>query len=176
MSVLADRCFARIPVVFLKSEKKGVGKMVIGIQAVVWLLLLVLLLGLEAVTLGLTTIWFAGGALTGFILSLIGVDLLWQLIMFCIVSVLLLIFTRPVAVKWLNKDRVKTNAESLIGEAAVVVEQIDNLTGSGQVQVRGQFWTARNEEVEGNGVIEIGKTVKIQKISGVKLIVKEEKL
>lgn len=150
--------------------------MVIGIQAVVWLLLLVLLLGLEAVTLGLTTIWFAGGALTGFILSLIGVDLLWQLIMFCIVSVLLLIFTRPVAVKWLNKDRVKTNAESLIGEAAVVVEQIDNLTGSGQVQVRGQFWTARNEEVEGNGVIEIGKTVKIQKISGVKLIVKEEKL
>lgn len=150
--------------------------MVIGIQAVVWLLLLVLLLGLEAVTLGLTTIWFAGGALTGFILSLIGVDLLWQLIMFCVVSVLLLIFTRPVAVKWLNKDRVKTNAESLIGEAAVVVEQIDNLTGSGQVQVRGQFWTARNEEVEGNGVIEIGKTVKIQKISGVKLIVKEEKL
>lgn len=150
--------------------------MVIGIQAVVWLVLLVLLLGLEAVTLGLTTIWFAGGALTGFILSLLGVDLLWQLIMFCVVSVLLLIFTRPIAVRWLNKDRIKTNAESLLGENAVVMEQIDNLTGSGQVQVRGQFWTARTEAAEGNCVIETGKTVKIQKISGVKLIVKEEKV
>lgn len=150
--------------------------MVIGIQAVVWLVLLVLLLGLEAVTLGLTTIWFAGGALTGFILSLLGVDLLWQLIMFCVVSVLLLIFTRPIAVRWLNKDRIKTNAESLIGETAVVMEQIDNLTGSGQVQVRGQFWTARTEAAEGTCVIETGKTVKIQKISGVKLIVKEEKV
>ena len=149
----------------------------LGVMDVIcWLLLAAVFILIEIISLGLTTIWFAGGALTGFILSLLGVDLLWQLIMFCVVSVLLLIFTRPIAVRWLNKDRIKTNAESLIGETAVVMEQIDNLTGSGQVQVRGQFWTARTEAAEGTCVIETGKTVKIQKISGVKLIVKEEKV
>lgn len=144
----------------------------IDMQAVVWLGLLVILLAMEALTLGLTTIWFAGGALTAFVLSLVGADLFVQIIAFCIVSVLLLIFTRPAAVRWLNKDRVKTNAGSLIGETAVVTERIDNLAGSGQVQVRGQHWTARTEE--DNTVIEAGKIVKIQKISGVKLIIKEE--
>lgn len=150
--------------------------MIIGIQSVVWLGLLVILLGLEAATLGLTTIWFAGGALAAFIFSLAGAELLTQMILFCIVSVVLLIFTRPAAVRWLNKDRVKTNAESLIGAAAIVIEPIDNLAGSGQVQVRGQIWTARTEDTDQSAasVIETGKTVKIQKISGVKLIVKEE--
>lgn len=146
--------------------------MSIDMQAVVWLGLLVILLAMEAVTLGLTTIWFAGGALAAFVLSLVGADLFVQIIAFCIVSVLLLIFTRPAAVRWLNKDRVKTNAGSLIGETAVVTERIDNLAGSGQVQVRGQYWTARTEEE--NTAVEAGKTVKIQRISGVKLIVKEE--
>lgn len=144
----------------------------IDMQAVVWLGLLVIFLAAEAITLGLTTIWFAGGALVAFILSLAGTDLLVQIIVFCVVSVLLLIFTRPAAARWLNKDRVKTNAESLIGATAVVTEPINNLAGSGQVQVRGQFWTARTEEE--SVTIEKGKTVKIQRISGVKLIVKEE--
>ncbi len=141
-------------------------------QAVVWLGLLVILLAAEAVTLGLTTIWFAGGALAAFVFSLAGADLLVQIIAFCAVSVVLLIFTRPVAVRWLNRDRVKTNAESLIGASAVVTETIDNLAGSGQVQVRGQFWSARAEEE--SAVIEKDRVVRIQKISGVKLIVREE--
>ena len=141
-------------------------------QAVVWLGLLVILLAAEAVTLGLTTIWFAGGALAAFVFSLAGADLLVQIIAFCAVSVVLLIFTRPVAVRWLYRDRVKTNAESLIGASAVVTETIDNLAGSGQVQVRGQFWSARAEEE--SAVIEKDRVVRIQKISGVKLIVREE--
>ena len=110
--------------------------------------------------------------MAAFVLSLAGADLIWQIIVFCVTAVLLLIFTRPAAVRWLNKGRVKTNAESLIGETAVVTEPINNLAGSGQVQVRGQYWTARTEEEK--AVVEAGKTVKIQKISGVKLIVKED--
>lgn len=141
-------------------------------QAIVWLVLLVVLLAMEAVTLGLTTIWFAGGALVACLLAMAGANLVIQIAVFCVVSVLLLIFTRPAAARWLNKGRIKTNAESLIGETAVVTEEIDNLANAGQVQVRGQFWSARTE-TEG---IQIQKDVrvKIQKISGVKLIVKEE--
>lgn len=146
--------------------------MSINMQAVVWLVLLVMLLAMEALTLGLTTIWFAAGAFTAFILALLGFELLPQIVVFCIVSVVLLIFTRPVAARWLNKGRTKTNAESLIGDTAVVTESIDNLAGLGQVQVRGQFWTARAED--NTQKIPEGKTVKIQKISGVKLIVKED--
>ena len=141
-------------------------------QAAGWLILLVVLLGIEALTLGLTTIWFAGGALVSFALALAGADFLVQLVCFCIVSVVLLVFTRPAAVRWLNRDRAKTNADSLIGASAVVTEPIDNLAGTGQVQVRGQEWTARSvsEEVS----IPAGRQVIVQEIRGVKLIVKEE--
>ena len=146
--------------------------MSINMQAVVWMVLLVVLLATEAMTLGLTTIWFAVGSFVAFILALSGADLLTQIIVFCIVALVLLIFTRPVAVRWLNRGRTQTNAGSLIGATAVVTETIDNLAGEGQVQVRGQHWTARTEE--DSRKIPVGRTVKIEKISGVKLIVKEE--
>lgn len=145
--------------------------MEINMQAVVWLILIVVLLAAEAITLGLTTIWFAGGALAAFALALAGMEVFVQIIVFCTVSVLLLILTRPAAVKFFNKGRMKTNAESLVGETAVVTAQIDNLAAKGQVQVKGQYWTAR---ALADGVqIPEGCTVKIRKISGVKLIVEE---
>ena len=146
--------------------------MEINTQAVVWLVLLVLFLVAEAITLGLTTIWFAGGALAAFFLATAGVSLIIQIAVFCAVSVLLLVCTRPLADRWINRDRVRTNAGSLVGETAVVTESIDNLANKGQVQVHGQFWTARSASEEKK--IETGKTVKIEKISGVKLIVREE--
>ncbi len=146
--------------------------MEVNMQAVFWLAFLVLMLAGEAATLGLTSIWFAGGALAAFVCAMAGTDLLVQLIVFCAVSGLLLLTMRPAASKWLNKDRIRTNAGSLIGKTAVVTEKIDNLAGTGEVQVRGQEWTARTEQ-EGVQIPE-GAHVKIQKISGVKLIVKEE--
>lgn len=146
--------------------------MVIDMQAAAWLAILVILLAVEAVTLGLTTIWFAGGALAAFILALLGEELLIQLICFCAVSVALLLFTRPLAVRWLNRGRTRTNAASLIGTSAVVTETIDNLKGTGQVQVRGQEWSARSPE--DRIVISAGQMVVIQEIRGVKLIVKGE--
>ncbi|MCD8075603.1 MAG: NfeD family protein [Lachnospiraceae bacterium] len=145
--------------------------MEIGMQALLWLAVLVIFLTIEAITLGLTTIWFAGGALAGFVLAILQMNPGVQVAAFCVVSVLLLIFTRPAAARWLNRDRVKTNAQSLVGEMAVVTERIDNLAGSGQVQVHGQYWTARSADQ--SLVIEKEKNVKIEEISGVKLIVKE---
>lgn len=142
------------------------------IQSVTWLVLLVILLAVELATMGLTTIWFAGGSLAAFFVSLAGGSTMIQILVFLAVAVILLIFTRPFAVKYINRDRVKTNADSLIGKTAVVTEAIDNLAGRGQVRVNGQMWTARTKNE--NQKIPADTKVKILEISGVKLIVEPE--
>lgn len=139
-------------------------------DGVFWLFVVVVMAIIEIITLGLTTIWFAGGALVAFIASLFGAGFVIQVALFIVVSVALMAVTRPLAVKYLNKDRVKTNAESLIGKFAVVKEEIDNLNARGQVSVDGQEWTARAIEEK---IIPQGATVEIVKISGVKLLVKQ---
>lgn len=136
---------------------------------VLWLVLLIVFVIAEIVTLGLTTIWFAGGALAALLANLIGLHEFVQVVLFFVVSILLLALTRPVAIRYLNKDRVKTNAESLIGKTACVVEEIDNLKAMGCVTVEGQEWTARCESDD--SVIAKDSLVVIKAIQGVKLIV-----
>ena len=115
-------------------------------EGVIWLFIVVVMAVIEIITLGLTTIWFAGGALAAFVASLLGANLIVQIVLFIVVSVGLLALTRPLAVKFLNKDRESTNAESLIGKRAVVKLEIDNLNAQGMVSVNGQEWTARAYE------------------------------
>ena len=88
---------------------------------IVWLVLLIVFIGIEILTLGLTTIWFAGGCVPAFIAALCGAPVLVQILVFLTVSLILLFFTRPVAVKYFNRDRIKTNAESLVGRTAIVI-------------------------------------------------------
>ena len=90
-------------------------------QTIYWLVLFVILLLIEIVTLGLTTIWFAGGALAAFVCGWIGFGLTVQVIVFLVVSVVLLVLTRPIVVKHFNQDRQKTNVESLIGAGFIRV-------------------------------------------------------
>ncbi len=138
-----------------------------------WLVALVLFILIEIATMGLTTIWFAGGALVAVIASALGLPLVVQIVLFFAVSFALLYFTRPMAVKYFNKDRVKTNAESLVGRQAIVISEIDNLQGIGQVTVGGMEWSARTAEA---GVrLDVGSVVNIIAINGVKLIVEEKK-
>lgn len=141
-------------------------------EAIVWLAVAIVLLVVEIITLGLTTIWFAGGALVACIAAALQADFLVQMILFLVVSVVLLFFTRPVAIRYMNKNRTKTNSESLVGKEAVVLQEINNLKAAGQVQVNGIEWTARAENME--DVIEKGAIVCIKKIEGVKLIVKRK--
>lgn len=137
-------------------------------MSIVWLALMVLLLILEAATAGLTSIWFALGALAALIASLFGGALWLQLVWFFAVSVLTLWLTRPLALKYLNSRRVATNADRVIGAEAVVTEDIDNIAGSGAVHVDGHEWTARS----GSGAnIAKGAVVRVERIEGVKLIV-----
>lgn len=138
-------------------------------EAIIWLAVAIVLLIVEIITLGLTTIWFAGGALVACVAAALQADFLVQVILFLVVSVVLLFFTRPVAVRYMNKNRTKTNAESLMGKEAVVLQEINNLKASGQVQLNGIEWTARAENME--DVIEKGAIVYVKKIEGVKLIV-----
>lgn len=141
--------------------------------SIFWLIVLVLSIVIEIATLGLTTIWFAGGALLAVIAAALGLPLVVQIVLFFAVSLLLLYFTRPVAVKYFNKDRVKTNAESLVGKQAIVISEIDNLQGSGQVTVAGMEWSART--AEDGMTIPVGNVVNIVAINGVKLIVELNK-
>lgn len=137
----------------------------------IWLAILAVLLATEAITAGLTTIWFAGGALVAAVASYFGAGLIAQLMLFLCVSLVLLIFTRPAAVKFMNKGVTKTNAESLIGRKAVVIKTIDNLAQTGQVRISDIEWMARTSS---DGIVIPEKAVVIVKeIQGVKLIVEE---
>ncbi len=140
-------------------------------EVIFWLVLLIVCIGVEVATMGLTTIWFAGGALVAIFLAVIGAPIWLQATVFIVVSLVLLFFTRPVAVKYFNKDRVKTNVESMVGRQAIVVSEIDNLQGIGQVTVGGQEWSARSAEE--NVKIAVGAVVMVVAINGVKLIVRD---
>ena len=137
--------------------------------AIIWLAALVVLLIAEALTLGLTTIWFAGGALIALVAALLGANVWVQLGIFLTVSLVLLIFTRPLALRYMNKSTLKTNVDSLTGEVGVVSERIDNLEATGKVKLNDVLWTARSED---GTVIEEGAVVEISRVEGVKLIVK----
>ena len=138
-----------------------------------WLAALIVFLVIEIITLGLTTIWFAGGALVATILAVLGTSVWVQIIVFIIVSCVLLIFTRPIAVKYFNRDRVRTNVESMVGREAIVVSEVDNLQGIGRVTVGGQEWAARN--VDESTPLKVGTVGIVRAVDGVKLIIEERK-
>lgn len=142
-------------------------------DGIFWLIVVGVMAVIEIITLGLTTIWFAGGALLAFAASLLGANLLVQSILFVVTSVVLLAVTRPLAVEFFNKDRTKTNAESLIGKTALVQQEIDNLKAAGMVAVDGQEWSARSAD---DRVIPAETLVEILEISGVKLLVRQKEV
>ena len=134
-----------------------------------WLVVFIIMVVVELATMGLATIWFAGGAAVAFILSLAGCSFIVQIVAFFVVSVILLAVTRPLAMKHLNLKREKTNTDDMIGKSAIVLTAIDNDQGKGQIRFNGIEWTARSAE---GTVIPEGAQVEIVEIKGVKAIVK----
>lgn len=137
--------------------------------SICWLLIFLVLLVFEIISLGLTTIWFAAGALVAFAASMLGADLIIQVILFIVVSILLLLLTRPIAVKYLNCNKTKTNVDELVGKKVEVVSRVDNMKETGEAKVNGEIWSARSE----GEVIEAGEYAEIVSIQGVKLILKK---
>ena len=138
----------------------------------VWLAALAAFIVIEIATMGLTTIWFAGGALIALVLALLNTSFYVQLGAFLVISIVLLVCTRPLAVKFFNGKREKTNVDSMIGKQAIVVAEIDNLREEGQVMLNGMEWSAKTYE-EGC-IIPAGAVVEVKEIRGVKLIVLEK--
>ncbi len=136
--------------------------------AYAWLGLIVVLIIIEAATVSLTTIWLAGGALIAFIFALFGLPLWTQIAAFLATSIILLVFTRPIAVKYFKSKIQKTNTDALIGTTGLVIMDISEHK-PGQVKVRGQIWTAVSESGD---YIKADTEVIIVAIEGVKLVVK----
>ena len=135
----------------------------------IWLIVAIVLFAVEALTVNLTTIWFGFGAIIAMATASLGGSTQLQIIFFVAATIILLLFTRPLAVKYLKKTT--TNIDGLVGKQAIVTQKIDNLAGTGQVKIDGNVWTARSEI---GFIIEEREVVEIVKISGVKLIVKKK--
>ncbi|MCD8299712.1 MAG: NfeD family protein [Clostridiales bacterium] len=136
---------------------------------VFWLIIFVIMVVIELATMGLVSIWFAAGALVALLLGFTRVGFPIQTIVCLIVAAVFIILVRPVARKHFNHSRVRTNAQSLIGESGVVMEEIDNLRSVGRVNVKGQEWAAMN--AAGDEKLPEGTSVIVREIRGVKLIV-----
>ncbi len=117
--------------------------------------------------------WFGLGAFAAAVVSIF-YGLVFQLIAFVVASALLLIFTRPIAVKMLLRKESprEINIDAIVGKRAEVVKRIDPLSGTGMVKINGELWRAVTED---NSVVEVENYVLIQRVDGTKLIVKKEK-
>lgn len=131
-----------------------------------WIIILIMSLGIEALTMNLVTVWIALGALVALISSILIDDIAIQTIIFIVTTLLTLIFTRKFVCNVLKVKSVKTNLDSVIGQVGIVTSEISE-DKPGRIKVAGKIWTAIS-----NNSISIGEKVDILSIEGVKLIVK----
>lgn len=142
-------------------------------ETILWIALIIAFVVIEIATVGLTAIWFAGGALVALLAQLIGLNIYWQIALFIVVSAILMTVTRPWAMKYFKPRLVKTNYETVLGEVVCLTEAVDNIKGTGTAVYKGQEWTARSYE---NGkTFEAGTIVEVKEIRGVTLYVVESR-
>jgi membrane protein implicated in regulation of membrane protease activity len=137
----------------------------------VWLILIIAFIVGELVSVGLTSIWFAAGALIALFGAMIGAPFGVQILLFIVVSLVCLYATRPLAKRFINRNVQSTNADSLIGQEIRITERVSNLDQTGTSVVNGQEWTVR--AADDGEILEKGDLARIISISGVKLIVKK---
>ena len=137
-------------------------------EAIVWLGVMILFAVGEAITVGLTSIWFAVGALGALITAGLGFGFWPQIIVFLELTGITLASVRPLAKKRHRPAHSATNADRVIGTVGVVTQAVNNLAGEGLVNLAGQVWSARSKTEE---VIPVGQEVRVLHIQGVKVIV-----
>ena len=152
----------------MRSLKGGADEM----MTIIWIAAIIVFGIAEAATAGLVSIWFVAGAVAALIVTELGATLWLQFVVFLAVSILALIATRPLARKMLDKTIVPTNADRVLHHEAKVTETVDNENAAGAVYIDGKTWSARSEN---GSIIEKGKMVKIIRMEGVKLYVREIK-
>ena len=135
---------------------------------ILWLVLLIVFLMVEAQSVTMVSLWFGAGALAALIAALCGGEFWLQIVIFFAVSIVLLASLRPLARKYFTPRITKTNVDSVIGAEGLVTAKIDNITAQGQVKLGAMEWTARSTSGD---PIPAGTLVKVDKIEGVKVFV-----
>ncbi len=139
----------------------------------IWIAVIILAVVAELTTDQLIAIWFIPGAIVSTILNYVGLDIIWQIIIFLVITLIGIFFLRHLLVAYTRTHEVKTNVEAIIGEKCVVTERINNFAGCGQVKVHGQIWSARG--CFEDDIFEVGEVLNIVAIEGVKVICKKIK-
>lgn len=136
--------------------------------AIIWLVLMIFFLFIEASTVSIVSLWFAFGALSAMIASFFGAELWLQVLLFVAVSCILLASLRPLARKYFTPKLIRTNVDAVIGQTGIVTEQIDNLSAQGKVKLGAVEWSARSTAQE---PIAPGTKVAVDRVEGVKVFV-----
>ena len=135
---------------------------------ILWLVLLVAFIAVEASTVSVVSLWFAAGALVALLAAVLGVELWLQTVLFVAVSAVLLIALRPIVRKHFTPKLTRTNVDAVIGTEVLVTVAIDNIQCTGQVKLGAVEWTARSTDGQ---PIPAGTRIKVEKVEGVKVIV-----
>lgn len=138
---------------------------------IIWAALIIVFGVLEAATAQLVSIWFVIGAIAGFIAALFDASLTVQIIVFIAVTILALVATRPIVKKFVHAKKQPTNADRVLNQTGIVIEEINNIKATGQVKVDGKVWSAKSAD---DSIIPVNEQITIKEISGVKLIVEKE--
>ena len=138
---------------------------------VIWLIIIIITIAVELLTVGLTSIWFTLGALAALVCAGLNAPLWLQIIVFLGVTSVSLGVTRPIAVKYLNKKRVNTNVDAVIGSNVRITEPVNNSRETGKALLNGMDWTARAKEPE--ETFEKDEIARVHSVRGVKLILEK---
>lgn len=137
----------------------------------VWLGLIIITVIVEIITVGLTSIWLAGGGLAALIVCALGGHWGLQVAAFFVVTFVLLFFTRPWAVRFMDSKKISTNYEELIGKEVRIIESVNNRQGIGRAVYNGMEWTARS--ADDNVEFEADEMARVVAVNGVKLILEK---
>ena len=139
----------------------------------IWLGMAVVFLALEAATVTMVSLWFAGGCLAALLVAATGGGVAFQIVTALAVSAILLACLRPLAKKHFTPKLTKTNVDAIIGSQGYVTADIDNIAATGTVKLGAMEWTARSTTGE---KISAGTLVKVDRIEGVKAFVTKVKV
>ena len=137
----------------------------------IWIAIIAFAIVIETLTDQLVSIWFVPAAALCIVLDFLSIDIVWQLLIFLLISAIGIILSKTLLAKYLTSGNTKTNIEAIVGEKCIVTERIDNFAGCGLAKVKGQIWSARS--VNDDDIYEVGDVLNVVAIEGVKLICKK---
>jgi len=135
-----------------------------------WVIIGIAFLILEIFTPGFVVACLGLAFLITAIPASMGLDIKWQIVIFCIVNLVIFFFIRPFFLKYLspNKPESRTNVDALIGKIGVVTQAVDPIAFTGRVNVGGEDWRAISSS---DKVINVGEKIVVKKVDGTKLSV-----